>query len=71
MADRLTPFAFIISAAGRPTGGGRTSIKYWLNSTADKLPPRASPSVAVVDAQPVKCSERGVPDKGFDGHKQV
>ncbi len=30
-----------------------------------------SPSVAVVDAQSVKCSERGVPDKGFDGHKQI
>jgi len=31
----------------------------------------ASPSVAIVDAQSVKCSERGVLDKGFDGHKQV
>ena len=31
----------------------------------------ASPRGAVVDAQSVKCSERGVPDKGFDGHKQV
>jgi len=27
--------------------------------------------VAVVDAQSIKCSERGVADKGFDGHKQV
>jgi transposase len=32
---------------------------------------QASPSVAVVDAQSIKCSERGVPDKGFDGHKQI
>ena len=30
-----------------------------------------SPSVAVVDAQSIKCSERGVPDKGFDGHKHI
>ncbi|SMB79869.1 transposase IS4 family protein [Hymenobacter roseosalivarius DSM 11622] len=30
-----------------------------------------SPSVAILDAQSIKCSERGVPDKGFDGHKKV
>jgi len=30
-----------------------------------------SPGVAVVDAQSIKCSERGVLDKGFDGHKQI
>ena len=29
-----------------------------------------SPSVAVLDAQSLKCSERGVVDKGFDGHKK-
>ncbi|AMJ67937.1 IS5 family transposase [Hymenobacter sp. PAMC 26628] len=35
-------------------------------------PPRqASPSAAVLDAQSVKCSERGVLDKGFDGHKKI
>ena len=32
---------------------------------------QSSPSVAVVDAQSVKCSERGVLDKGFDGHKKI
>ena len=32
---------------------------------------QASPSVAILDAQSIKCSERGVPDKGFDGHKKV
>ncbi len=31
---------------------------------------QASPSVAVLDAQSIKCSERGVLDKGFDGHKK-
>ena len=31
----------------------------------------ASPSVAILDAQSVKCSERGVLDKGFDNHKKV
>ena len=31
---------------------------------------QSSPSVAVVDAQSIKCSERGVLDKGFDGHKK-
>ena len=30
----------------------------------------SGPSVAVLDAQSVKCSERGVLDKGFDGHKK-
>ena len=30
-----------------------------------------SPSVAVLDAQSVKCSEWGVVDKGFDGHKRI
>ena len=30
-----------------------------------------SPSVAILDAQSVKCSERGVPAKGFDGHKKI
>ena len=30
-----------------------------------------SPSVAIVDAQSIKSSERGVLDKGFDGHKQI
>ena len=30
-----------------------------------------SPGVAIVDAQSVKCSERGVADKGFDGHKKI
>ena len=28
-------------------------------------------SVAVLDAQSIKCSERGVVDKGFDGHKKI
>ena len=32
---------------------------------------QASPSVAILDAQSIKSSERGVPDKGFDGHKKV
>ena len=32
---------------------------------------QASPRVAVLDAQSVKCSERGVLDKGFDGHKKI
>ena len=32
---------------------------------------QSSPSVAVLDAQSVKCSERGVLDKGFDGHKKI
>ena len=31
----------------------------------------ASPSVAILDAQSIKSSERGVPDKGFDGHKKI
>ena len=30
-----------------------------------------SPSVAVLDAQSIKCSERGVPAKSFDGHKKI
>lgn len=30
-----------------------------------------SPSVAIVDAQSIKNSERGVLDKGFDGHKHI
>ncbi|OGX87427.1 hypothetical protein BEN47_10895 [Hymenobacter lapidarius] len=30
-----------------------------------------SPSVAVLDAQSIKYSERGVPAKGFDGHKKI
>ena len=30
-----------------------------------------SPSVAVLDAQSIKCSERGVLAKGFDGHKKI
>jgi putative transposase len=30
-----------------------------------------SPSVAVLDAQSIKCSERGVPAKGFDEHKKI
>ena len=32
---------------------------------------QASPSVAVLDAQSIKSSERGVRDKGFDGHKKI
>ena len=32
---------------------------------------QASPRVAVLDAQPLKCSERGVLDKGFDGHQKI
>ena len=32
---------------------------------------QASSSVAVLDAQSVKCSERGVLNKGFDGHKNI
>ena len=32
---------------------------------------QSSPSVAVLDAQSIKCSERGVLDKGFDGHKKI
>ena len=32
---------------------------------------QSSPSVAVVDAQSVECSERGVVDKGFDGRKKI
>ncbi len=32
---------------------------------------QSSPSVAILDAQSVKCSERGVLDKGFDGHKKI
>ena len=31
----------------------------------------ASPSVAILDAQSIKSSERGVPDRGFDGHKKI
>ncbi|AIZ63343.1 hypothetical protein PK28_05875 [Hymenobacter sp. DG25B] len=31
----------------------------------------ASPSVAILDAQSIKSSERGVPNKGFDGHKKI
>ena len=52
-------------------GVGRTCIKCWRNLTAGRPLPRASPSVAIVAAQSVKCSERGVPNKGFDGHKQI
>jgi putative transposase len=32
---------------------------------------QSRPSVAVLDAQSIKCSERGVVDKGFDGHKKI
>ncbi len=31
----------------------------------------ASPSVGIIDSQSVKCSEWGVPEKGFDGKKQI
>ena len=30
-----------------------------------------SPRVAVLNAQSIKCRERGVLDKGFDGHKKI
>ena len=30
-----------------------------------------SPRVAVLDAQSIKCSERGVLDKGFDGYQKI
>ena len=30
-----------------------------------------SPSMAVLDAQSIKSSKRGVPAKGFDGHKKI
>jgi transposase len=30
-----------------------------------------SPSVAILDAQSINCRERGVGDKGFDGHKKI
>ncbi|OGX91492.1 IS5 family transposase [Hymenobacter coccineus] len=30
-----------------------------------------NPRVAVLDAQSIKCSERGVLDQGFDGHKKI
>ena len=32
---------------------------------------QASPRVAALDAQSVKCSERGVLDKGVDGHQKI
>ena len=32
---------------------------------------QTSPSVAIIDAQSIKCRERGVADKGFDSHKQI
>ena len=32
---------------------------------------QSSPSGAILDAQSIKCSERGVLDKGFDGHKKI
>lgn len=31
----------------------------------------ASPSVGIIDSQSVKCSEWGVINKGFDGHKKI
>lgn len=30
-----------------------------------------SPSIGIIDSQSVKCSEWGVPDKGFDGNKRI
>ena|GEM_PF-2903065 len=30
-----------------------------------------SPRVTIMDAQSIKCSARGVADKGFDGHKKL
>ncbi|RPH31666.1 MAG: IS5 family transposase [Bacteroidales bacterium] len=32
---------------------------------------KASPSLGIIDSQSVKNSERGVPDKGYDGNKKV
>ena len=60
-----------IFGAGRPTGAGPNSIRPWCAATASARPPRGSPGVAVLDAQSIKCSERGVLDKGFDGHKKI
>lgn len=31
----------------------------------------SSPSVGIIDSQSIKCSEWGVPCKGFDGHKKI
>ena len=42
--------------------------RHWQRAAPPRQP---SPSVAVPDAQSIKCSERGVLDKGFDDHKKI
>lgn len=37
----------------------------------EKYSREASPSLGIIDSQSVKNSERGVPDKGYDGNKKV
>jgi len=56
-------------ADGRWAGLNRALVRRHRQRAAPSRQP--SPSAAVLDAQSIKCSERGVADKGFDGHKKI
>ena len=69
----LTPFVFYYFRRWQVDGRWAHLNKVLVEQDRRRAAPSGhpSPSVAIVDAQSVKCSERGVLDKGFDGHKQV
>ena len=56
-------------ANGRWAELNKVLVTYERRRSAPSL--QASPSVTIIDAQSIKCDERGVADKGFDGHKQI
>lgn len=55
--------------AGRRAALNQALVRRYRQRTAPSRQP--SPSVAVLDAQSVKCSERGVLNKGVDAHKRI
>ena len=55
--------------AGRGARLNQALVRRHGQPAAPSRPSR--PSVAVLDAQSINCSERGVLDKGFDGHQKI